>query len=377
MEFSIERKSFLKGLALVQTIVERRSTIPMLSNALIQTDGEGIGLTATDLETAMTGHFPASVKEEGSVSVPARKLFEIVRELPEAEIRLTKKENNWITLECKKSVFNMAGLNPDDFPSLPSFREEDLHAFPVRELRQMIERTVFAASTEESRYNLNGVFLKGLQVDNKPVLRMVATDGHRLSLVDKSGFRFSGVEKGVIIPRKGLLEIRKLIGEGSQREEDQEDTVHLSFSENNLVARKEGVVVFTRLIEGEFPDYETVIPTENDKRIGIARDLLISCLRRISTMASEKGEGLMIKVQAGSMTVSSSSQDFGDATEELEVDYSGEDLAIGFNGRYMLDALGALEVESVVLELKDNATAGIIRPLGQEGCLCLVMPMKL
>jgi DNA polymerase-3 subunit beta len=377
MEFRIERKNFLKGLAMVQTIVERRSTIPILSNILVQTDQNGITLTATDLETATRATFPASVDAEGQVSVPARKLFEIVRELPEAEIRVTKKENNWVTLTCEKSAFNLVGINPEEFPPLPQFKEEDLHPFPTKDLREMIDRTAFAASTEESRYNLNGVFLKRIEIDGQPALRMVATDGHRLSLVDRIGLEFSSLEEGVIIPRKGLLEIKRLIGDGGQKEEEGEGLVYLSLSENNLVAKKDGMIVLTRLIEGEFPDYESVIPKDNDKTISLLRDQFTACLKRISTMASEKGEGLVFQIQKGSMAVSSSSQDFGDAKEDIEVDYGGEDLSVGFNGRYLLDALGIMETDQVLFELKDNATAGILRPVGREGHLCLVMPMKL
>jgi DNA polymerase-3 subunit beta len=377
MEFRIDKKNFLRGLLMVQTIIERRSTIPILSNTLIQADGDAITLAATDLETAMKGRFPASVVVPGQVSLPARKLFEIVRELPEAEIHLVKKENNWVTLTCEKSVFNLAGINPEEFPPLPELQEQDFHPFPLRELRQMIERTVFSASTEESRYNLNGVFFKALDIDNQPAVRMVATDGHRLSLVDKTGLGFSKLEAGVIISKKGLLEIKRLIGEDGQKEGDGEEMVHLSLTDNNFVARKEGMIVLTRLIEGEFPDYESVIPTENDKKISLSRDRFIACLKRISTLATEKGEGLMFEVKKGSMVVSSSSQDLGDAREDLDVDYSGEDLAIGFNGRYLLDALSVIDTDMVTFELKDNATAVIVRPVGQEGYLCLVMPMKL
>jgi DNA polymerase-3 subunit beta len=181
----------------------------------------------------------------------------------------------------------------------------------------------------------------------------------------------------VIIPRKGLLEIKKLIGDGGQKEEEGEGLIYLSLSENNLVAKKDGMIVLTRLIEGEFPDYESVIPKDNDKTISLLRDQFTACLKRVSTMASEKGEGLVFQIQKGSMAVSSSSQDFGDAKEDIEVDYGGEDLSVGFNGRYLLDALGIMETDQVLFELKDNATAGILRPVGREGHLCLVMPMKL
>jgi len=377
MEFRINRRDFLKGFAMVQTIVERRTTIPILSNTLIQTDQNNITLTATDLETAIRTHFPATVTLQGQASVSARKLFEILRELPDSEVHFTKKDNNWVTLTCEKSIFNIAGMNPEDFPPLPAFTEEDFHPFPTRQLGEMIEKTVFATSTEESRYNLNGVFFKAIDIDDQPTIRMAATDGHRLSLIDRTGLRFSNLDRGVIIPKKGLLEIKRLIADAAPREGEQEDLVHLSLSENSLVAKKNGIIVLTRLIEGEFPDYESVIPTENDKRIRLSREGFTACLKRISTMASERGEGLVFQIRKGSMAVSSSSQDFGDAKEEIDIDYGGEDLVVSFNGRYLLDAMAVMGTEEVSFELKDSMTACLLQPVGEIGHLCLVMPMKL
>jgi DNA polymerase-3 subunit beta len=376
MEFRISKRNFLKGLTIVQGVVERRSTIPILSNTLIRTDQQGITLTATDLETAIRGYFPASVILEGEVSVSARKLFEIVRELPESEIHLAKKENDWITLSCAKSVFNLAGMNPEEFPPIPQFREEEFYSFPTADIREMIEGTVFAASTEESRYNLNGVFLIARNDENQPFFRMVATDGHRLSLMEKPGLRFSNAEKGVIVPRKGLLEIRRLIGDRGQKEEG-EDLIYLSLSGNSLIAQKDKTVVLTRLIEGEFPDYESVIPAENEKRITVSREGFMACLKRVLTMASERGEGILFQIRKGCMALSSSSQDFGDAKEEIDIDYNGDDLTAAFNGRYLLDALAVLGTDEVLFELKDSMTAGTIRPVGRTGHVCLVMPMKL
>ncbi len=377
MEFRIHRKDLLKGLAMLQTLVERRATIPILSNTLIQTNENRVILTATDLETAVRVHFSAKVTLQGQASVSARKLFEILRELPDAEVHLIKKDNNWVTLTCEKSIFNIAGMNPEDFPPLPVFNEEDFHPFSMRQLGDMIEKTVFAASTEESRYNLNGVFFKAIDIDNQPSVRMTATDGHRLSLIDRTGFSFTNLDRGIIIPRKGLLEIKRLIADGAQREGEQEDLVHLSLSENSLVAKKNGIIVLTRLIEGEFPDYESVIPTENEKKITLSRERFTACLKRISIMATERGEGVVFQIHKGSMAVSSSNQDFGDAKEEIDIDYGGEDLAISFNVRYLIDALMSMGTEEVSFELKDSTTACVLRPVGDTGHLCLVMPMKL
>ena len=377
MEFSIHKKDLLRVLAMIQSLVERRTTIPVLSNTLIQADDTGITLTATDLETATRLHFPASIMVHGQASLSARKFFEIVRELDDSEIHFAKQDNNWVTLTCKKSTFHIAGINPEEFPPLPTFDDQDFRPFSATQLAEMIERTVFASSTEESRYNLNGVFLQPFTVDDQKTVRMVATDGHRLSLVDKPGSEFSNLDKGVIIPRKGLLEIRKLLGETPGREAVENDLIHLAVSENNFVAKRDKTVVLTRLIEGDFPDYQAVIPRENDKKIHLSRDTFTACLKRIATMTTEKGEGIMFQIQNGSMAVSSSSHDFGDAREDMDVDYTGEEVVIGFNGRYLLDALAAIRSDELVLELKDNATAGVLKPVGEPGYLCLVMPMKL
>jgi DNA polymerase-3 subunit beta len=377
MEFRIDKKTFLKALTMLQTIVERRSTIPILSNALIQTNEDVIILTATDLETAIQGHFPASISLQGDVCVSARKLFEIVRELPDSEIRLTKKENNWVSLTCEKSVFNVAGMSSEEFPPLPRFSDADFRSFPADEITHMIEATVFAASTEESRYNLNGVFFKAIEIDNQPGIRMVATDGHRLALIDRSGLDFSHLEKGVIIPRKGLLEIRKLVAETKPKDDTQDDRIHLSLSENNFIAKRHDIIVVTRLIEGEFPDYDSVIPKENDKKVLLSKERFAQCLKRVSTMASERGEGLVFQIQRGSMAVSSSTHDYGDAKEDIDIDYGGDDLVVGFNARYLLDALSVIDEDDLLLELKDSATAGILRPTEGQGHLCLIMPMKL
>jgi DNA polymerase-3 subunit beta len=344
---------------------------------LLQTGQDSVILTATDLETAIQGNVAAVVTVQGEVSLSARKLFEIVRELPDSEIHLTTRENNWVTLTCDKSIFNIAGIDPEEFPPLPNFRDEDFRPFPTGEIAEMIDKTVYAASMEESRYNLNGVFLKSVKIEDRPSVRMVATDGHRLALVEKVGLEFSNLEKGIIIPRKGLLEIKRLIADGGPKEGEKEDVVYLALSENNFVAKKGRTVVLTRLIEGQFPDYESVIPTTNDKKIRLSRERFMACLKRISTMVSEKGEGVVLEIQKGSMAVSSSSHDFGDAREDVNVDYTGEGLVIGFNARYFMDALSALGTEDLLLELRDNATAGLLRPIGAEGHLSLVMPMKL
>ena len=226
MNFDIDKRDFLKGLSVIQSVAGRKTTLPILSHILMHWDKNSLYLTGTDLETGIREELNLKTGQEGKASVSAKKLYEIVRELPDETIHIQKKENHWITLQCGKSVFNLAGLDPDEFPSLPTYQEESFSKISTRLIREMIEKTVFAASNEESRYHLNGVLFiqkkngfgpSGEGYEGKEILRMVATDGHRLSLIDRESPKIRGIEKGIIIPKKGVLEIRKIMGEGMEK----------------------------------------------------------------------------------------------------------------------------------------------------------------
>lgn len=362
MNFDIDKKELLKGLILVQSIAGRKTTLPILSHVLMEVEKDSLYLTGTDLETGIREGLPVNAQQEGKASVSAKKLYEIVRELPDETIHVEKKENHWITIKCGKSTFNLAGLDPEEFPSLPAYKEEQFSKVPSRILMEMIERTVFAASNEESRYHLNGIFFLHTKQAGKDVLRMVATDGHRLALIHREGFRIRGIEKGTILPKKGILELRKILGD---KEEGQ---MEIYFDGTHGFIRMGKSLMILRLIDGEFPEYEQVIPKENDKKIRIDRDKFNACLRRISTMATDRVEGLKLSFRKNMMEGSTFNQDYGDAREELEVayDYEGPALEIGFNARYLIEALNGVDTTEVWIELKDEGSPAIMRPFSSE-----------
>jgi len=377
MNFEIEKKEFLRGLSLMQSVAGRKTTLPILSHILLEWEKNLLLLTGTDLETGIREELTSKVHQKGKASVSAKKLYEIVRELPDETIHIQKKENQWITLQCGKSVFNLAGLDPEEFPSLPIHQEENFSKVSTRLIREMVEKTVFAASNEESRYHLNGVLLAQTKQGGKEILRMVATDGHRLSLVDREDQKIRGIEeKGIIIPKKGVLEIRKVIGD---RDEEEEMEIYFNGTHGFFKMGKSLTVI--RLIDGEFPEYEQVIPKGNDKKVVMAKEKMTSSLKRVSTMASERIEGIKLALKKNCVEMFSTHQDFGDAKEEVEVIYEGPSLQVGFNARYLIEALNAIDAEEVFMELKDEGSPGILRPAtaasGICGQFCIIMPMRL
>ncbi|NWG04022.1 MAG: DNA polymerase III subunit beta [Syntrophaceae bacterium] len=376
MNFEIERRELLRGLGLVQSVAGRKTTLPILSHILLEWDQNSLYLTATDLETGIREELKATVREKGKASVSAKKLYEIVRELPDVLIHFQKKENQWINLQCERSVFNLAGLDPEEFPSLPPCKVENFSTVSTHLIREMIEKTVFAASNEESRYHLNGVLLTQSKQGGKDILRMVATDGHRLCLMDQENQPIQGIEKGLIIPKKGVLEIKKIIGD-----HDDEEEMGIYFDSTHGFFKLGKSLTVIRLIDGEFPEYEQVIPEGNDKKLMIGREKMYSSLKRISTMASERVEGVKLSLKKNSIEMSSYHQDYGDAQEELEAVYEGPPLQVGFNARYLMEALNAMNTEEVLMELRDEGSPGVLKPTSTApkafNQLCIIMPMRL
>jgi len=375
MNFEIEKRDFLKGLGPIQSVAGRRTTLPILSHILLEAEKDCLTLTGTDLETGIREELTAKIEQGGKASVSAKKLFEIVRELPETMIHIKRKENHWITLQCGRSVFNLAGLDPEEFPSLPSCSDEFFSEVSTNLMKEMIEKTVFAASNEESRYHLNGILILQNKKGDKEILRMVATDGHRLSLVDRESPMIRGIERGIIIPKKGVLEIRKIVGD-----RDGAEGMNVYFDPTHGFFKMDKSLTVIRLIDGEFPDYEQVIPKGNDKKVLIEKGKMYASLKRVSTMASERVEGIKFSVRKNSVELSSYHQDFGDAKEEIEVSYDGPSLEIGFNARYLMEALSVMDHEDVVMELKDEGSPGIIRPqsmMDPSNQLCIIMPMRI
>lgn len=372
MQFTVSKDVFLKGLQRVQSIVEKRNTMPILSNVLLETAEDRLDITATDLEVGMKSSYPVTTVKPGKITVSAKKLFEIIRELPDADITFSTKENDWVELRCGKALFNIVGLSPEEFPYFPSVQENNFIKIESELLRDMIEKTSFAICHDETKYNLNGVFLKAEEAGDKSLLKMVATDGHRLSLMEKTLTGSFGPElsKGVIFPKKGIFEIKKFT------EEDPCELL-LGFLDNSAVIKKNNTVVVMRLVDGEFPDFTRVIPQNNDRIVKIDREQLFHSLRRMAILSSEKSKGVKLEIDKGIIIVSSSNPELGEAREDLETDYAGEPLHIGFNARYLLDVLGVLGGDSVTLCLKDELSPALVRASEAEDFLSVIMPMRL
>lgn len=368
MKIKAKREDLLATLYWTQSIVERRNTMPILGNVLIESLKGNIRITATDLEVGVRGSVDGEVVEEGTVTVNAKKLYEIIREVPDEQVQIKRLENEWVEVRSGKSVFKIVGQDAREFPQFPEFDAKGLSSVPALTIREMIERTIFSVSTDETRYSLNGVFVEESEGGK---IRMVATDGHRLAF-DERILGSVGLTKGVILPRKGLAELRKLLENG------EDGIVSIGFRENMGLVVKDKVELFMRLIEGDFPDYTKVIPKGNPNVAKIDHAELLQTLRRVSILSSERYKGIKMEFKDGKVSVLANNPDLGEAHEEIEVEYKGKPVTIGFNARYLLDVLGVLGGEGEIdIELKDELSPSVIRKAGNESYLYVLMPMRL
>lgn len=372
MEVSVRREDLIRGLYLVQGVVERRNTLPILANVLVEPTSGGIALTATDMEVGLRNSVPADVKKKGSVTLNARKLYEIVREVTAEDVVLRSVQAGWVELLAGRSRFRIVSLDPKDYPELPLATPAPagvtIRIVPGM-LREMIDKTLFAVSSDETRLNLSGVYLVG---GEPGVLRMVATDGHRLAMVERQ-VAGAKLEHSVILPRKGLVEARRLLDE---TEGDAELSLSVSAKDARITAGP--VSFFMRLVDGEFPDYRQVIPKSTRVQVRVSRDELLAALRRTSLLASERSRGVKLSIEQGKLEISASNPDQGEASEELEAAYTGDALSIGFNARYLMDVLGAHAQGDVIeLGLSDEVGPGIIKGSQDDGYTYVVMPMRL
>ncbi len=372
MEFRIDKDTFLKALQKVQGIVERRNTMPILSNVLIEASPERLHITATDLEVGMKSSYPTEVVKEGKITVSAKKVYEIIKELSDEKILFSAKENDWVEIRCGKALFNIVGLSSEEFPYFPKVNDDSFIRLNSAVLREMIERTSYAICHDETKYNLNGVFVKALEENGRLLLRMVATDGHRLSIADNelSGTISKELGKGVIFPKKGIFELKKMT-------EEEDEDILLGFMDNNAVIKKGNTVVVMRLVDGEFPDYTKVVPANNTRVIRVNREMLLHSLRRMAILSSEKFKGIKFDIKPGHMEISSSNPELGEAREELEIGYDGEPMTSRFNARYMIDVLTVLDETAVELLFKDELSPSILKPGDAAGFVAVIMPMRL
>ncbi|MGC3999746.1 MAG: DNA polymerase III subunit beta [Anaeromyxobacter sp.] len=375
MELKIGVTELAKALGRSQGIVEKKSTMPILSHVLLEARKSGqLVVSATDLDLAVSSEHPCEVVKEGALAVSARHLYEIVRALPENTVTLKKANNNYLEVRCGPSEFRIVGLPAEDFPALPKFDKVAFADIQPKVLLEMIDRTFFAVSTDETRYNLNGVFFE----PGAGTLRMVATDGHRLSLAEQAFESNFGLKRGVILPKKGLNELKKLLGEAVESGEESPEA-KLGFVENSAIFRRPGVVLVMRLIEGLFPDYKQVIPKQGEKIIKVGVERFDKTLRRVSLLSSDKAHAVKLELGAGVLRVLSQNPDLGEAKEEVPVEYEGEALKIGFNARYLTEVLSVVKSKDVVFELADDLSPGVMKGSDEadQGFTAVVMPMRI
>ncbi len=370
MKLSIERSALLKALAHVQSVVERRNTIPILSNVRLEAGENGLGLQATDMDLEIRETVPARVSEEGLTTAPAHMLYDIVRRLPEgAEISLSRnEEDGCLTLSAGRSRFSLATLPVEDFPVMSEGDLPVSFELSGKDLRTLIDRTRFAVSTEETRYYLNGIFLHVNSRDGKDVLRAAATDGHRLACMELSLPDGAAGMPSIILPRKTITELRKLI-------EDVEDGIRLDVSESKVRLSFNDVVLASKLIDGTYPDYERVIPQANDRVLTVETALFSDAIDRVSVI-SEKSRGVRLALDKNSVTLSASSAESGSAEEAVEAEYASDPMEVGFNSRYLLDILQQIETDRVGLAMADSASPMMVDDVENTGTLYVLMPMR-
>jgi len=371
MEVSIKRADLVRCLYLVQGVVERRNTQPILAHVLIEPTETGVALVATDMEVGLRCQVPAETKKKGVTTLSARKLYEIAREVTTDDLTLRTSTEGWVEVLAGRSRFKVVSFPAKDFPELPlgaGVGGGTQIRVAAGTLREVIDKTIFAVSTDETRFNLSGVYV---ETPESGSLRMVATDGHRLSMVDRA-VADAKLPRGVIMSRKGLAEVRKLLDETEEAE------LTLVVAEKDVRVHTPSVAFFMRLIEGEFPDYKQVIPSAPRLRAQVARDELLAALRRTSLMASERSHGVKMHLEAGTLELSASNPDAGEASEDIEVAYTGDPITIGFNGRYLIDVLNVHAAgDTIELCLTDEVGPGVLRGSQDPSYVYVLMPMRL
>ena len=370
MEITVSKAELLRELTATQGVVERKTTIPILSNYLFEAAGDKLSLTATDLDLSLRTSCNAKVKKEGACTIPARKLYDYVRLLPDADITVRLLENHWVSIRCGRSNTKMVGMARSNFPGLPVFPSAGAIKISAPVLRSMIAKTGFAIANEESRYTLNGA----LMVLKPESITMVATDGHRLAHIERSGEKFEGVsgEMKTLIPKKAMDELKSLL-------DSDIETIDFAKDESTLFFRVGPRLLTSRQLTGQFPNYEAVLPKDITKSIVVHGEELGGAISRVAQFADERSRAVRLRLDKGELKLSASSTETGESEDSLEVDYNGDAMAIGFNAQYLLDFIKAVGSGEVKLELKDAQSAGQLRPAESEDYKYryIVMPMRI
>jgi len=373
MEISISRQDLLRELTATQGVVERKTTIPILSNFLIEAEGDKVIITATDLDQSIKTSCAAKVKKGGSCTIPARKLYDYIKLLPDGEISIKLMDNHWIQIRCGRSNTKMVGMARANFPQVPEFPQTSVTSIAAASLQNCIAKTIFAISNEESRYTLNGALL----ILKAESLAMVATDGHRLSHIEKSGETLSNVsgERKTLIPRKALAELQSLLANTDS------ETIEFADDDNTLFFRIGHRVLTSRKLTGQFPNYEAVMPRDNNKFVVVRSEDLMGSIQRVAQFADERSGAVKLRLEQNEMKISSSSTDSGESEDTIETPYSFDPLVVGFNSSYLIDFLKAIGNSGEVrLEFKDAQSAGQVRPEDADEeykYRYIIMPMRI
>lgn len=365
MEFRIAKNEFLRGLRLAQGIADRKSTMPMLANVLLRTQGKGqLLVAATDLNVSLTAELKSTVVTEGGITLAAKNLYDLIANAPGEEVSLKKADNHWAEIKSGKVTYKIVGMPDRDFPKVPDHREATYATVESSVLREMIERTLFSVCNDETRFHLNGVYFES----DGSKSRMVSTDGHRLSKVERTIANGPKLSAGVIIPKKGLLEIRRVLDAGP--------SCKLAIKTPHLFLVQEDIAIAVKLIDAQFPPYEQVIPKDHKRVITLDRVRLIDALRRAQLMSSET-RGVKIAAAKEGITVTSDNPDLGEVREEIDAEYNGDPIAIGFNPKYVVELLGQMASDQITVALGGELDPGLIRPVSADEYLGVVMPMRI
>ncbi len=366
MHFKIKKTEFLKGLRLAQSIADRKSTMPMLANVLLRLEGEsGLLVVATDLNVSLTAHLKSVNKGEGGITVGAKALHDIITSLPGEEIEVKRADNNWAEIRSGKVKYRLVGMPDRDFPKVPSHEDTEFQEVDATTLRSMIDHTLFSVSNDETRFHLNGVLFES----DGDTSRMVSTDGHRLSMINKPLANGPKLTAGVIIPKKGLLEIKRTL-------DGVAGNCKLSIKTPFLFLQGNDIHLAVKLIESQFPRYEAVIPKNNERKIVVDRGLFLDALKRAFLMSSET-RGVKVTLGEGCLLISSDNPDIGEVKEEIEAEVSGKEVSVGFNPKYVVDILSQISTESISVEVGGELDPVVIRPTSDLDFLGVVMPMRI
>ncbi len=365
MEFRIAKTEFLRGLRLAQGIADRKSTMPMLANVLLRTQGKNqLLVAATDLNVSLTAELKSSNATEGGITLGAKNLYELIANAPGDDITLKKADNHWAEIRSGKVTYRVVGMPDRDFPKVPDHREATYSTVESSVLREMIDRTLFSVCNDETRFHLNGVYFES----DGSKARMVSTDGHRLSKVERTIANGPKLSAGIIIPKKGLLEIKKVLEGGA--------SCKIAIKTPHLFLVQDDIALAVKLIDAQFPPFEQVIPKDHKKIITIDRGRFVDALRRAQLMSSET-RGVKVAATKDGVTVTSDNPDLGEVREELEAEYKGEAIAVGFNPKYVVELLGQMTSDQITIALGGELDPGLVRPIGSDDYLGVVMPMRI